>query len=91
MNNKIENGLEQKKNKLQIEKPAAPGKGQAYSRPAQSAVHLQIGVSTLWKWVKEKPDFPQPIKLSPRVTVFRIADLDAFIARQQIQNGGCNV
>lgn len=58
-----------------------------YARPKQAAGHLKIGVSTLWKWRKENPNFPQPIKLSPRVTVFRIADLDAFVASQQTEVG----
>lgn len=54
-----------------------------YKRPKPSAAHLEIGLSTLWRWAKERHDFPKPIKLSPRVTVFRVADLEAFITRQQ--------
>lgn len=54
-----------------------------YKRPKPSASYLGIGLSTLWRWAKEKKDFPKPISLSPRVTVFRVADLDAFIVRQQ--------
>lgn len=48
-------------------------------RPKQAAEYLGIGVSTLWKWNKENPNFPERIKLGERVTVWRKADLDAFI------------
>ena len=41
-----------------------------------------IGNTTLWRWVKERPDFPRPIKLGPRVTVFSVDELIAWRARQ---------
>lgn len=39
-----------------------------------------IGVkkSTIWKWVKQG-NLPQPIKLSSRVTVWRLSDVYAYI------------
>jgi prophage regulatory protein len=48
-------------------------------RPAQAAELLGIGVSTLWRWSRgpDKPDFPRPIHLSARCTVF---DADALLA-----------
>lgn len=51
-------------------------------RPRQAAEYLGIGVSTLWRWVKQHPDVLKPIRLSERVTVFREADLVAFRDRQ---------
>jgi prophage regulatory protein len=38
-------------------------------RPKQAAEMLGIGVATLWRWIKSRPDFPQPIRLSPRCSV----------------------
>jgi prophage regulatory protein len=38
-------------------------------RPKQAAELLGIGTATLWRWIKSRPDFPQPIRLSPRCTV----------------------
>lgn len=58
-----------------------------YLRPKHAAKHLDIGLSTLWKWAKDNPDFPEYIKLGPRVTVFRKEDLDAF-AQAAARNGG---
>jgi prophage regulatory protein len=38
-------------------------------RPKQAAELLGIGTATLWRWIKERPGFPQPIRLSARCTV----------------------
>jgi len=37
-----------------------------------------IGKSTIWLWVKEKR-FPQPIKLSERISVWKESDIDEWI------------
>ena len=46
--------------------------------------------STIWKWVKDG-EFPQPFKLSPRVTVWRESDIEAWIESKveenQVQGG----
>lgn len=47
-------------------------------RPAPAAKFLGIGRSTLYKWAKERPGFPQPIKLGTRTTVFRLDELAAW-------------
>ena len=48
-------------------------------RPAQAAKYLKIGRTTLWRWAKEKANFPRPIRMSPTITVFRRSELDAYI------------
>lgn len=47
-------------------------------RPKQAADFLGIGVSTLWRWAKERDDFPKPARLGPRTTVFSTEQLCAF-------------
>ena len=48
-------------------------------RPPQARALLgNIGNTTLWRWVKERPDFPRPMKLGPRVTVFKLDELVAW-------------
>lgn len=47
-------------------------------RPKQAAELLGIGRATLWRWASEKRDFPQPIRLSPRCTVFDLGELVAW-------------
>ena len=48
-----------------------------YLRDRQAAEYLSVAVSTIWQWAREKKI--KPIKLSPKVTVWAKADLDAFI------------
>jgi prophage regulatory protein len=44
-------------------------------RPKQAAEFLGIGLSSLWRRLKEEPDFPRPRKLSQRVTFFLESEL----------------
>ena len=47
-------------------------------RPAQAAAFLGIGRATLWRWSRDRPDFPKPRRLSARCTVFDQAELTAW-------------
>jgi len=47
-------------------------------RPKQAAEFLGIGRATLWRWSRERADFPKPIRLSSRCTIFDLAKLDAW-------------
>ena len=38
--------------------------------------------STIWWWIK-KGEFPSPIKLSPRVTVWKLSDIEEWIESKQ--------
>lgn len=53
----------------------------AYLRPAEAARFIGIGLSTLWRYLAnhDKTGFPQPKKVSDRVTVFKRADLEAWV------------
>lgn len=44
-------------------------------RPKDAAEFLGISPATLWRWAKERSDFPKARKLSPRCTVFDMAEL----------------
>lgn len=55
------------------------------ARPKAAAGLLGVGVSTFWRWVKERPGFPKPRKLSSRCTVFDVAEL---VAWRDAQMGG---
>ena len=48
------------------------------ARPKEGAALIGVGVSTFWRWAKERPDFPKPRKLSSRCTVFDVAELLAW-------------
>jgi prophage regulatory protein len=47
-------------------------------RPAQAAKFLGIGESTFFRWAKDRADFPKPIKLGPRTTVYPLDKLTAW-------------
>jgi prophage regulatory protein len=47
-------------------------------RPKHAAEFLGIGRATLWRWSKERADFPKPRRLSSRCTVFNVAELIAW-------------
>ncbi|MDR6377315.1 helix-turn-helix transcriptional regulator [Paraburkholderia caledonica] len=49
-------------------------------RPSKAAEHLGIGVSTFWRYAKTIPDFPKPVKLSPRCTIFFESQLNDWLA-----------
>jgi prophage regulatory protein len=43
---------------------------------------IPVGKSTWWAGIKTG-HFPQPLKLSPRVTVWRVEDIHALITRSE--------
>lgn len=48
-------------------------------RPRQLAKKFSMSLPTLWRRVKQDPDFPQPVKLSSGITGFIEAEGDAYI------------
>lgn len=49
-----------------------------YLRDKQVAEMLTIGRSSVWRMAKEGK-LPAPIKLSERVTVWKLSDIEAFV------------
>lgn len=43
------------------------------------ASFLGCGVATVWRRTKDDPTFPKPIKLSERVTVWKLSELKAWV------------
>ena len=48
-------------------------------RTAEAAKYLGIGLTTLYKLLKQDPDFPQGIYYSSRCRVFLRQDLDRWL------------
>jgi prophage regulatory protein len=57
-------------------------------RPIQAAEKLGIGVSTLWARAKRDADFPKPVKLSSRTTIFVEAELDEYLQKRIAESRG---
>jgi excisionase family DNA binding protein len=51
-------------------------------RDKQAAQYLGVSTSTVWLYAKQGK--LHPIKLSPRVTIFKKSDLNAFIEAQAV-------
>ncbi len=53
-----------------------------YARAKVACAHFQIARSTLWTWAKTRHGFPQPLRAGPKVTLFDINAIDAFLKAQ---------
>jgi prophage regulatory protein len=54
-----------------------------FLRPKDLAKKLGISTTTIWRWVKDSNrNFPQPIKLTPTITVFNGLEIEAWIKKQ---------
>ncbi|WP_320534803.1 helix-turn-helix transcriptional regulator [Robbsia andropogonis] len=51
-------------------------------RPSKGAEYLGIGLSTFWRYARTLPDFPRPVKVSPRVTLFMEDELSAWLEKR---------
>ena len=63
---------------------------EGYIRQAQLIpAILPFSAATLWRKVKAG-EFPPPLKLSERITAWRVEDIREWIAACNAQNGGAN-
>jgi|694.fasta_scaffold150488_2 predicted DNA-binding transcriptional regulator AlpA len=54
-----------------------------FLRPKDLAKKLGISTTTIWRWVKDSNrNFPQPIKLTPTITVFNGLEIEVWIKKQ---------
>ncbi|WEJ09959.1 helix-turn-helix transcriptional regulator [Sinorhizobium prairiense] len=42
------------------------------------AQRFAVSIQTVWRWAKERTEFPKPVELSPGTTRWRMSDLTAF-------------
>ena len=56
-------------------------------RVKRVAAYLDCGVATVWRRTNDDPTFPKPIKLSPRVTVWKLSELEDWISSRRVQGG----
>lgn len=73
----------------QITAPGADQKPQ-YARASAAAKHLCIGKSTLWQWAEPNGlmGFPTPIKAGPKVSLFDLTAIEAYLKDQAPQVAG---
>jgi prophage regulatory protein len=61
-------------------RPPAMALPRRYLRSEKAAKKLDIGLSTFWLKSKNDPDFPQPIKLGPKTTVWVEEEIDRYMS-----------
>lgn len=54
-------------------------------RPKEAAQKLGVSRQSLWRWCRDNPDFPKPVKLAPGTTAFMESELEEFIRSRQAQ------
>ncbi|MCY0388245.1 AlpA family phage regulatory protein [Robbsia sp. Bb-Pol-6] len=55
-------------------------------RPPKAADLCGVSVTTIWRYARTLPDFPKPIKLSPRVTVFDENELVSWLGKRAAES-----
>ena len=55
---------------------------QRYLNVKQVAERYGVDPSTVWRWRREKPDFPEPHKFGPQTLRWSLAALDEWDAAQ---------
>jgi len=53
--------------------------GKGFIRAKKLAPELDVSEPTLWRWLKEDPTFPKPVKLSARVTAWKLSEIQAWL------------
>ena len=56
-----------------------PTEGPLLISVKRAAQLLSISEATFWRWVKHRPNFPRPLKISPGCTRLRHRELMEFI------------
>lgn len=51
-------------------------------RPAEAARFLSVSVQTLYRWAAQGR-LPRPLRFGPRTSGWKLADLEAYIARME--------
>ena len=54
-------------------------------RAREGAAVLRVSLSTYWRYVQQGL-LPRGIRLTPRCTVWRLSDIEAFVTRQAAKN-----
>lgn len=50
----------------------------------QVATRYDVGVATIWRWSRDRADFPKPKKLGDNCTRWRLADLEQWEDEREV-------
>ncbi|MGM0692765.1 MAG: helix-turn-helix transcriptional regulator [Pseudomonadota bacterium] len=50
----------------------------------QVATRYEVGIATVWRWARERDDFPKPKKLGDNCTRWSLASLEQFEDEREV-------
>lgn len=50
----------------------------------QVAARYDVGVATIWRWSRDRDDFPKPKKLGDNCTRWRLSDLEHWEDEREV-------
>ena len=53
---------------------------ETYLTDIQLAVRYSVHRTTPWRWAKDDPTFPKPVKLSPQCSRWKLSEIEAWEA-----------
>lgn len=51
---------------------------ETYLSDNQLATSYGVHRTTLWRWAKNDPSFPKPVKLGPQVSRWKLSEIEAW-------------
>lgn len=51
----------------------------------QIAARYGVHRATVWRWTHSDPEFPQPVKLSPQCTRWKLSKIEAWETRRSCE------
>ncbi|MGC3873800.1 helix-turn-helix transcriptional regulator [Halomonas sp. GXIMD04776] len=50
----------------------------------QVASRYEVGIATVWRWARDRQDFPKPKRLGDNCTRWRLADLEQWENEREV-------
>lgn len=50
----------------------------------QVSARYEVGIATIWRWSRDRDDFPKPKKLGDNCTRWRLADLEQWEDEREV-------
>ncbi|MFD1208661.1 helix-turn-helix transcriptional regulator [Modicisalibacter tunisiensis] len=59
-------------------------KARTFLTAKQVAARYDVGVATIWRWSRDRDDFPKPKKLGDNCTRWRLSDLEHWEDEREV-------
>jgi len=62
-----------------LEKKETKNTPERLLRVVEIAEMFSVSKATIWNWTNDNPDFPKPAKLTSKVTVWKLSELERYL------------